>query len=784
MSSYLADQLADLRREVAALKASQVTYVEAPVTAVDTPGSTFAVTVGGQQDGKTLPLAGIAAPAQFLPATGETVRLAVAGAQPIYQPGGIAENAITAREIAPGSVPEEALAFDISTLGGTTVFYGSTTPTAGAYGDLWLKVITTTGNVPQYETRRWTPGSPDSWVLLADQKVTQALVDAAAANDKAVAAQTSATAAANQAAGKTTTFRQTEPPPTLGRTLGDEWIDTDNGNKRSVWDTQASVSRTNLIPNPSFEGGLTGWAGTRATASVDSSKRRSGTSSAKLTVTDPVGPEYLGPTVGIPVTPGVVYTASFYVMRDATATNVQVDLTFYDAAGAGISTTSGAAVAVSNTTWSRISGTATAPAGAATVLVKPVVFDLAAGRVFWVDDALLEASTTVGSYFDGNSGGEAIWNGTPNAATSTTWVPTTVTAGWQPALLRSGAIEPKSLVASNVVATGTVTAALLEAVLVLATQVIAGTPGGSRVEIDKAGVRLMSSVAGAAPVVDMNTGTGNATFRGTVEGALFKTSGDGQRLEIQGGGMAGGRTVTFYPAGGGLPATVYSRDDRQGNAGVSLAAGGAAHGFLNFTSTFADVGYTNTNGTASFIRTSNDPYAVAIGVATTKSVSITCDSRIDFYTGNVMWGRLGADNSMERITKFALGGGPNTTFTFGGVPGAVDADIYAQRFVSTNAGATGGFIYYSDERLKRNIRGASFPALQQVLATPIREFEWARGGSTDVGFVAQEVPAGAQVELSPDAPIDGVADPVGVSAERMLITLWKAVQELAGPRKY
>jgi len=105
--------------------------------------------------------------------------------------------------------------------------------------------------------------------------------------------------------------------------------------------------------------------------------------------------------------------------------------------------------------------------------------------------------------------------------------------------------------------------------------------------------------------------------------------------------------------------------------------------------------------------------------------------------------------------------------------------VYGPRFISTNPGGTGGFVYFSDQRLKQNIRAAKFAALGQVLATPIRQFEWTASGDTEVGFVAQEVPADAQVRLSPDSPVAAVTDPVCVSAERMLVILWKAVQEIA-----
>jgi hypothetical protein len=67
---------------------------------------------------------------------------------------------------------------------------------------------------------------------------------------------------------------------------------------------------------------------------------------------------------------------------------------------------------------------------------------------------------------------------------------------WEPRLLGNSAISPASLVASTVLVTGSVTAALLEAIMVLATTIIAGDAGGEHTRIDSTGVSNYALVDG------------------------------------------------------------------------------------------------------------------------------------------------------------------------------------------------------------------------------------------------------------------------------------------------
>src|SRR4051794_15879901 len=99
---------------------------------------------------------------------------------------------------------------------------------------------------------------------------------------------------------------------------------------------------------------------------------------------------------------------------------------------------------------------------------------------------------------------------------------------------------------------------------------------GKRAVMGAAGIRLYDGVSGT-PVVDLNATTGSATFRGTVEGALIRTSGAGQRMEIESSGTAGGRTIS-YPASGTGVASFTRRDDTNGNAEVRMDARGINRG--------------------------------------------------------------------------------------------------------------------------------------------------------------------------------------------------------------
>jgi hypothetical protein len=133
-------------------------------------------------------------------------------------------------------------------------------------------------------------------------------------------------------------------------------------------------------------------------------------------------------TTGYPVTAGSTYAISSHLRAvwSGGARAARISVYWRNAAGAYLSTNDSASVALVSGEWVRISGVFTAPTGAVSMGVNT---DPDTGPIWAVGDTLdgtgllVEASPTVGSYFDGNatyvSGSVATWTGNKNASTST-----------------------------------------------------------------------------------------------------------------------------------------------------------------------------------------------------------------------------------------------------------------------------------------------------------------------------------------------------------------------------
>lgn len=99
--SYTTDQIAEMRKQIADLKAGQVTYIKVPVVSVDKENSTFDVGIESGDGGGIVVLPGLDAPKQHLPAPGSDATLALIGGQPVFQVGEIAEGSIGDTELSP-----------------------------------------------------------------------------------------------------------------------------------------------------------------------------------------------------------------------------------------------------------------------------------------------------------------------------------------------------------------------------------------------------------------------------------------------------------------------------------------------------------------------------------------------------------------------------------------------------------------------------------------------------------------------------------------------------------
>ena len=115
------------------------------------------------------------------------------------------------------------------------------------------------------------------------------------------------------------------------------------------------TTRTNLIPNPSFEVDTTGWSrGTRSTAAA-------AVGSACLAIDSNGWVD----SPSIAVTPGLTYQGSFAVWSTQEGARAQPRLSFYNASGGFIDSVDGALVGPPDV-WKRATVQAVAPPGAAT----------------------------------------------------------------------------------------------------------------------------------------------------------------------------------------------------------------------------------------------------------------------------------------------------------------------------------------------------------------------------------------------------------------------------------
>lgn len=155
---------------------------------------------------------------------------------------------------------------------------------------------------------------------------------------------------------------------------------------------QLPVFRTNLIANPNFEYGLTGWTGVGGATFVRSSAQKfSGDQS--LLVTWPASSGLLQQvTTTFVAKPGTVYTVSGYVQLVGAATNVELICD----GNVGTSTTASGV-------WQRLSCTFTATDTSVTVEFTSPAATLA-GMQCYIDAVMAEGDTAVvGTYFDGDS---------------------------------------------------------------------------------------------------------------------------------------------------------------------------------------------------------------------------------------------------------------------------------------------------------------------------------------------------------------------------------------------
>jgi hypothetical protein len=412
--------------------------------------------------------------------------------------------------------------------GKITSWYQISAPTSGmSTGDFW--VDTDDGN----KLYRY---SGSAWVLTQDTAIQTALTNAGTAQ-----------ATADR---KIRIWAQTTAP--TAEDVGDLWIDVDDGNKLYTWGPTTTIKRTNWITNPAFEynttitspAAPTGYAVTTGgtvgttTTSTDTSGAVGGTRRWKIvgSTLSTLNTAWIGVQQTIAASPGDLLSCQVWLTYAVVSASQRPEwmIEWLNAAGAVISTLTDTTATTMGTAGSRSPYSYTTTAAPALTVSARVTIrrrgtlttggsnvtnaDLA------VDAMIVERNRASGApttYFDGNTTGtDFLWNGTAVISTSSGWFQGSGANAWQAQTLRTGAFEPQSVLASNVIATGSITAALLEANMILTTTIIAGPSTGDHAVMSPTGFRVYANdPIDGVPNEVIRMGTDTNDFFGVVNGS-------------------------------------------------------------------------------------------------------------------------------------------------------------------------------------------------------------------------------------------------------------------------
>ena len=203
------------------------------------------------------------------------------------------------------------------------------------------------------------------------------------------------------------------------------WTGTANASTSTRACNTLTTVRTNLFTNPSIELATTGYAGARTTLSLDDTFVFTGNRSLRGTISSALSGQYIDGTQ-TSIVASTSYTFSCYVYLPATNTaDSDFRLQFHPWTGSAyLSAISGTIVTIPRGVWTRLSVTGTMPSNATQVLPRLLsTTTLAVGQVYITDGWLLEQSSALGDYFDGNTtaSGDYIyrWNGVVSNSSST-----------------------------------------------------------------------------------------------------------------------------------------------------------------------------------------------------------------------------------------------------------------------------------------------------------------------------------------------------------------------------
>jgi hypothetical protein len=189
-----------------------------------------------------------------------------------------------------------------------------------------------------------------------------------------------------------------------------------------------TVSRINLVYNPSFETNTTGWSNINSATSIRTTSEFYTGAASLQTTNSALGNSGVTLTLTSPVLAGQTYTLSGYMKaQTGTIPNMTIFIVWLNSGGSEITRAiSGSQTAT--TSWQRISVTATAPVGTVSAAVRFTRGNTGtAGTIWFADGILFEQTSSALPYFDGTYADtytgytllSQTWNGTVDASTST-----------------------------------------------------------------------------------------------------------------------------------------------------------------------------------------------------------------------------------------------------------------------------------------------------------------------------------------------------------------------------
>jgi hypothetical protein len=166
----------------------------------------------------------------------------------------------------------------------------------------------------------------------------------------------------------------------------------------TVWTPGGFVAGPNMLTadQATAEVAITGWTGTNAALARTTLQDFDGLASIMLTASSAATMSMTTPTgvAGKPVTAGQVYSATAQVLASVTVRSCTLAITWYTAAGAVVSTTTGTARTDSTSGWTRLFVAGIAPATAAYAALVLTVTSPANAEVHYADRLQLASGVT------------------------------------------------------------------------------------------------------------------------------------------------------------------------------------------------------------------------------------------------------------------------------------------------------------------------------------------------------------------------------------------------------